>query len=139
MTATASDSDGSITQVAFYQGTTLLSTDTTAPYSYDWANVTPGTYSITAVAMDDANATTTSSAVSVTVTANSPPPSTTNWTHCANEWSWCGFWGETKTVRFGVGTSWLEGEFTNGVNCNGGSFGGVDPLPGTAKTCEIAN
>jgi Bacterial Ig domain/Metallo-peptidase family M12/Secretion system C-terminal sorting domain len=73
ISASASDADGSVTQVQFYNGTTLLGTDITAPYSYAWANVAVGTYSITAKATDNSGATTTSAIVSVVVAANTPP------------------------------------------------------------------
>lgn len=53
ITATASDSDGSVTQVEFYQGNTLLATDMTAPYSFTWNNVTAGNYTLTARATDN--------------------------------------------------------------------------------------
>ncbi|RTQ48981.1 carbohydrate-binding protein [Hymenobacter gummosus] len=69
LAANASDSDGSISKVDFYQGSTLLGTDTSSPYSYSWTGVAAGTYSITARATDNAGAVTTSSAVSVTVAA----------------------------------------------------------------------
>jgi hypothetical protein len=65
--ATASDSDGTVSKVDFYQGSTLLGTDTTAPYSFTWNNVTDGNYILTAKATDDEGAVTTSSAVSITV------------------------------------------------------------------------
>jgi YD repeat-containing protein len=65
--ATASDSDGTIAKVDFYQGTTLLGTDTTAPYSFSWNNVSGGTYSLTAKATDNSGAATVSSAVTVHV------------------------------------------------------------------------
>ncbi|MFL5729663.1 MAG: Ig-like domain-containing protein [Cytophagaceae bacterium] len=67
ITAIASDSDGTITSVKFFNGSTLLSTDDVAPYSFTWSNVAAGTYSITATATDNGGAVTTSSAVSVTV------------------------------------------------------------------------
>ncbi|MBO2008942.1 Ig-like domain-containing protein [Hymenobacter negativus] len=67
ISANATDTDGTVSSVAFYQGTTLLNTDTTAPYSYSWTNVAAGTYSITAKATDNAGAVTTSAVVSVTV------------------------------------------------------------------------
>ncbi len=51
--ATASDPDGSIASVKFYQNNTLLGEDTTAPYSYNWAGVTDGCYIVKAVATDD--------------------------------------------------------------------------------------
>ncbi len=69
ITANASDSDGTISKVEFYQGTTKLGEDTTSPYTYNWANASVGTYSITAKATDDKNGSTTSSAVSVSVTS----------------------------------------------------------------------
>ncbi len=74
LTATASDSDGTISSVAFYSGSTLLSTDGSAPYSATFATSTPGTYSLTAVAVDNAGASTTSSPISVTVTPVNAPP-----------------------------------------------------------------
>ena len=71
LAATASDSDGSIVRVEFYQGATKLGEDTTTPYTFSW-NAAPGTYSLTAVAEDNAGARVTSSAVSITVTNASP-------------------------------------------------------------------
>ncbi len=67
--ATASDSDGTVSKVDFYQGSTLLGTDTTTPYSYTWNNVTDGNYILTAKATDDEGAATISSPVSITVNA----------------------------------------------------------------------
>ncbi|RED97529.1 Ig-like domain-containing protein [Marinoscillum furvescens] len=67
ITASASDSDGTISSVEFYQGSTLLGTDTSSPYSYTWSNVSAGSYSITAKATDNDGASTTSSSVSITV------------------------------------------------------------------------
>jgi hypothetical protein len=65
--ATAADSDGTVTKVDFYQGATLLGTDTTSPYSYTWGSVAAGSYSLTAKATDNAGGTKTSTAVPVTV------------------------------------------------------------------------
>lgn len=77
LTATAADTDGSVTQVQFFAGSTLVGTDTTAPYAVTWSNVAAGTYSLTARATDNAGAVTTSAARSITVTAapaaNQPP------------------------------------------------------------------
>jgi len=75
--ANASDPDagGSISKVEFYQGTTLLNTDNSSPFSFNWMNVPAGSYSLTAKAFDNLNASTTSAAVNVTVNpaANTPP------------------------------------------------------------------
>ncbi|MDL2143844.1 Ig-like domain-containing protein [Flavobacterium tructae] len=71
--AEAADSDGTISKVEFYNGTTLLSTSTNSPYTYNWKNVAMGTYAITAKSYDNTNATTTSSAVNIVVTNNQAP------------------------------------------------------------------
>lgn len=76
ITATAADSDGTVTKVDIYQGSTLLKSDTTVPYSVAWNDVRAGTYQLTAVARDNDGATKTSSAVTVTVgSASNQPPS----------------------------------------------------------------
>ena len=72
--ATASDSDGSVTSVQFYNGSTSLGTDTSAPYSISISNASAGTYNLTAVATDNASASTTSSVKTITV---NPPSSGT--------------------------------------------------------------
>lgn len=71
VSATAADSDGTISKVEFFDGTTLIGTDTTAPYSISWTGATVGAHSLTAKATDNANAVTTSSAVSFSVTTGS--------------------------------------------------------------------
>jgi hypothetical protein len=70
LTATASDADGAIKKVEFYNGKTLLATQYSTPYSWTWEDVAAGTYKITAVATDNDGITTTSNVVSFTV-ANS--------------------------------------------------------------------
>ncbi len=74
LTATATDADGSIARVDFYQGTTLIATDTTLPYAYAWSNVAAGSYSITAVARDNAGASATTAATTVTVSSTNQAP-----------------------------------------------------------------
>ncbi len=65
--ATASD-DGSITKVAFFDGTTQLGPDVTAPpYSYVWNGAPEGAHVLTAVATDNESNSTTSAVVNVTV------------------------------------------------------------------------
>jgi regulation of enolase protein 1 (concanavalin A-like superfamily) len=73
MTATASDTDGTVSRVEFYAGATLVGTDATSPYAATWNNVPAGSYSLTAVAYDNAGAVTTSSARTVTVNNPAPP------------------------------------------------------------------
>lgn len=69
LASTASDPDGTIARVDFYQGTTLLGTVTTTPYTVTWPNVPPGTYTLTAKATDNFGAATVSAPVNVTVNA----------------------------------------------------------------------
>ncbi|MGW2216476.1 glycoside hydrolase family 48 protein [Nonomuraea sp. NPDC001684] len=71
--ANAADADGTVSKVDFYQGSTLLGTDTSAPYGYTWQNVAAGSYSITAKATDNGGATTTSAPVGITVSQNTGP------------------------------------------------------------------
>jgi predicted phage tail protein len=67
LTANATDADGSISSVGFYNGNTLLSTDYTEPYSYDWSNVQKGIYNITARAIDNNGASDTSAVLDFNV------------------------------------------------------------------------
>ncbi len=67
ISANASDADGSIAKVEFYNGNSLLFSDNSAPYSYSWTNVAAGTYTIKAIATDDKGANTTSGSATVTV------------------------------------------------------------------------
>jgi len=76
--ANATDSDGTITKVEFYNGQVKLGEVTKAPYLFKWNNVSDGGYQITAVATDNKNAKTVSSPVTVVVNKpaskiNQPP------------------------------------------------------------------
>ncbi len=68
ISATAADADGSVSQVEFYNGSTLIGTDNSSPYTFTWSNVSTGNYSITAKATDNGGLSTTSDAVIVAVT-----------------------------------------------------------------------
>lgn len=72
LTATASDADGSVTSVAFYDGSTLLGTDTSAPYSFSWTPAATGSHALTARATDNRGGTGTSASVTVTVNGSGP-------------------------------------------------------------------
>jgi cellulose 1,4-beta-cellobiosidase len=73
ITASASESGGTISKVEFFNGSTLLGTATSSPYTFTWSSVPAGTYSLTAEAFDANGNTATSSAVSVTVKAATTP------------------------------------------------------------------
>ncbi|NEM97760.1 Ig-like domain-containing protein [Pontibacter burrus] len=65
----ASDTDGSVSKVEFYNGTNKLGEDLTSPYEFAWTKVAAGIHDITAKATDDKGAITTSAIVRVTVNA----------------------------------------------------------------------
>jgi endoglucanase len=73
ITATASEPTASIAKVEFFEtpqlsaAATLLGTATTSPYSFTWADVPAGYYTLTAEAVDSAGNSATSSPVSVSV------------------------------------------------------------------------
>jgi|688.fasta_scaffold70717_1 hypothetical protein len=74
ITASANDTDGTINKVEFYNGSTLLGSDATSPYSFTWSGVTTGSYTLTTKAYDNLNAVTTSSVVNITVNGTNVSP-----------------------------------------------------------------
>ena len=79
LVASASDADGSVAQVAFFDGATQLVVVTTAPYTFNWSGAASGAHQLTAVATDNSGLTRTSTPVSIvidaapTVVISSPP------------------------------------------------------------------
>ncbi|MGC3959636.1 MAG: Ig-like domain-containing protein [Verrucomicrobiota bacterium] len=57
-----------ITKVQFYNGSTLLGEDATAPYSLNWSSVAAGTYNVSAQVVYDSGSTVATAAANVTVT-----------------------------------------------------------------------
>jgi hypothetical protein len=72
ITADAADIDGTIAQVDFYSGDTVIGSATVAPYTIFWNNVPAGSYALTATATDNLGATVTSAPVNITVTSAIP-------------------------------------------------------------------
>jgi hypothetical protein len=76
VTAAASDSDGNVTKVDFYRNGVFASSSNGPSYSTSIGGLSVGNHVLTAVATDNAAATTTSAGVSITITApptNTPP------------------------------------------------------------------
>jgi len=71
ISASAADPDGSVAEVDFYQGGTLIGSATSAPYNFTWTGVEPGSYVLSAIAIDNQGASTVSAAVTIRV--NAPP------------------------------------------------------------------
>lgn len=75
LTAAASDADGTIARVDFFVGATLVGSDTTQPYGATWTGPQAGTYSLTAVAIDNDGASASSAPDTITVSpATTSPP-----------------------------------------------------------------
>ncbi|MGE5169728.1 MAG: Ig-like domain-containing protein [Rudaea sp.] len=73
ITASANDTDGTVTKVEFLAGGSVIGSSVAAPYTTTWTGVAAGSYSISARATDNAGAVATSSAVPVTVVSNALP------------------------------------------------------------------
>jgi plastocyanin/glucose/arabinose dehydrogenase len=107
ITANAADSDGSVTNVAFFDGATLLGQTNQAPYNVT-ATLAAGSHGLTAVATDNGGLSTTSAVVSVIVSAANTPPSVTITNPLDNA-----VFGNTDSVGIrGVGTD-SDGSVTN--------------------------
>jgi hypothetical protein len=65
--ANASDPDGSVVRVDFLNGSTVIGSDTTAPYAFSWTNVAAGNYTVSARAVDNSGATTTTAPIAISV------------------------------------------------------------------------
>jgi hypothetical protein len=72
LAATATDSDGVITKVEFYNGPTKIGEDSSAPYTFIWNGVKPGRYDLTAMAIDNTGGVMTSNVSSIVVVPPQP-------------------------------------------------------------------
>ena len=91
VTAAASDPDGAVQRVEFWDGAARLLTLTNSPYLFTWQYANPGPHLLCAVAVDNAGVTSTSAPVALTVLAG------------------------TDTDRDGLPDDW---ELANGTNPN---------------------
>jgi hypothetical protein len=71
ITVNATDSDGTIAKVEFFEGPNKIGESTTAPFSFTWNATKAGIYNLTAKATDNSGISATSAGVSVTV--GTPP------------------------------------------------------------------
>lgn len=77
LTAQASDPDGDVASVAFYNGTTVLGEVTAPPYTLLWQGPPEGTHTLRAEVVDNGGARTLSDAVTVTVQSINLAPEVT--------------------------------------------------------------
>jgi glucose/arabinose dehydrogenase len=111
--ASASDSDGSVTNLVFYDGVTSLGETNNTPYII-MASLATGAHALTAVATDNAGFSTTSAVVNVSVSAANVPPGViiTNLVDNA-------IFGNTDTVTVQATASDSDGSVTNVELFNG--------------------
>ena len=113
ITATANDSDGSVTNVSFFDGVTFLGRTNNTPYTVT-ASLATGAHALTAVAMDNLGLSTTSTVVNVTVSAANVPPSVTITNPVDNA-----TFGNTDTITVQTSASDSSGTVTNVQLFNG--------------------
>jgi glucose/arabinose dehydrogenase len=113
ITANANDSDGSVTNVAFFDGGTFLGGTNNPPYTVT-ASLATGAHALTAVATDNLGLSTTSTVVNVTVNVGNVPPSVTITNPADNA-----TFGNTDTVTVQTSASDSDGSVTNVQLFNG--------------------
>jgi len=107
ITAIASDADGSITNVSFFEGATLLGQPNNTPYSVT-ATFAAGAHALTAVATDNAGLSATSSVVNITVSVTNLPLRATITSPPDNS-----VFGNTDPVTIGASVNDTGGSVTN--------------------------
>ena len=126
--ATASDADGTVTNVEFYANGLLLGRTGVGPYTWWWSSIGVGSYQLRAVAEDNLGARGTSAPVQISVTAPQAAGG-------------LAFNGTSQYVTFGTATNLDSATFTLEVwfNWTGGGAtastgsGGVSAIPLIAK------
>ncbi|MGA2863082.1 MAG: Ig-like domain-containing protein [Verrucomicrobiota bacterium] len=90
LAATASDTDGSVTNVEFFQGAASLGSVTISSYSVPVSNLATGSYTSSAVASDNGGLKATNAAGRCTVTGTSCPPRSPALAKDPSKSSWLG-------------------------------------------------
>ena len=107
ITANASDPDGSVTNVPFFDGSTFLGETNNTPYTVT-ATLATGSHALTAVVTDNLGLSATSVVVTVTVSVANVPPSVTITNPPDNS-----TFGNTDTITIGASASDTDGSVTN--------------------------
>ena len=79
LVANASDTDGFISKVEFYDGAVKIGESTVAPYSIAWSTAPAGSHTLTARAIDSGLAVTTSAAITINVIGSGVGGTGTGW------------------------------------------------------------
>ncbi len=136
LSAAASDPDGSIARVDFYEGSKLIGSRSASPYALTTSRTTPGRYVFSARAVDNQGASAASSEITVTVASAGTTPLPAGATTCASEGGFCTLpSGATATVYFGVGNHYFFKTGLSGVvACSSAGFG--DPVLASGRSCS---
>ena len=113
ITASANDSDGSVTNVAFYDGNTFLGQTNNLPFTIT-ASLGIGAHALTAVAIDNLGLAATSAVVNVTVNVVHTPPDVTITNPVDNA-----TFGNTDTITVQTSANASSGTITNVQLFNG--------------------
>ena len=135
--ATASDSDGTVSKVEFYNGATKLGEDNNSPYRYNWNNIPAGTYSFRARAIDNDGLSTYSSTISVVVKVD---PTITFWASpslVAPGEKTKLYWSNTDVTECHAVSGPWSGSWTGSSAISGNIDSGVLSTPGMTYTFTI--
>jgi endo-1,4-beta-D-glucanase Y len=119
ITADAKDSDGTISKVEFYNGSTLLGTSTSSPFTFIWQTTSAGSATLNAKAFDNLTGTATSSSVLVTINTAPVAPSV------SSPVSFCLNTTATALTASGSNLKWY-------TSATGGTSLNSTPVPSTA-------
>ena len=123
ISATATVTPGSVTNVAFYDGNSLLGNDASSPFSFTVNGASLGAYALKAVARDNSGNSVTSSVVNVTVTNTPTLP------------GWQLVWADEFTQP--NGTSPDSGKWNYDIGTGSGGWGNNELQYYTARTNNV--
>ena len=89
LSANASDSDGSVVRVEFWNGSSKLGEDTSSAdgWTFNWSNVAAGSYTVTAKAFDNGSPALSTTSPSVTLVVNASVVAQSTYGNNGNPWS----------------------------------------------------
>jgi len=135
--ASASDFDGTVAQVEFFQNTTSLGVDTASPYSVTASNLAAGAYTLSAVATDNSGGKATNS---ISITVKAPPNAVTlNPALSGNSFnlSFLSQSGYTYSVTFKVNIDDAAWQLLKKTNGTGSTIVITDPTTSNQRFYEV--
>src|ERR1035437_5687442 len=125
LVVSASDTNGSVTNVQFFSGASLLGSLANPPFNFTLSNAPAGNYSFTAKAVDNQGAATTSAVVNVFVLTNATLTSPIRLTNGQFQFTILGIAGQTYAAEASTNLTAWSAISTNVAPSN--SFNVVDP------------